>query len=76
MKGGVKDPRVGGWGTCVVVGGGAVGVCTVQRLVVIKHRVVPALPCIGQDMVPLLLLLGGCSTGQLCGEEAEFVGIR
>ena len=25
-------------------GGGGVGVCTVQRPVVIKHRVVPALP--------------------------------
>ena len=47
MKGGVKDVRVGGWGTFVVGakgGGGGVGVCTVQRLVVIKHRVVPALP--------------------------------
>ena len=47
MKGGVKDVRVGGWGTFVVGGGGGgggVGVCTVQSLVVIKHRVVPALP--------------------------------
>ena len=45
MKGGVNDGRVGGWRTFVVgVGGGGVGVCTVQRLVVIKHRVVPALP--------------------------------
>ena len=35
LKGGVNGGHVGGWGT---------GVCTVQRLVVIKHRVVPALP--------------------------------
>ena len=48
-------------------GGGGVGVCTVQRLVVIKHKVVPALPRIGQEMVPLLSMLGACSTGQLCG---------
>ena len=44
MKVGVNDGRVGGWGTFVVGGGGGVGVCSVQRLVVIKHRVVPALP--------------------------------
>ncbi len=43
--------RDGGWGerrACGrlgdVCGGGGVGVCTVQRLVVIKHRVLPALP--------------------------------
>ena len=36
MKGGVEDVRVGAWGTFVVGGGGGVGVCTVQRLVVIK----------------------------------------
>ena len=43
--------RDGGWGErCAcgrlgdVCGEGGVGVCTVQRLVVIKHRVVPALP--------------------------------
>ena len=35
MKGGVNDGRVGGWGTFVVEGG-YVGVCTVQRLVVIN----------------------------------------
>ena len=48
-------------------GGGVVVVCTVQRLVAIKHIVVPALSWIGQEMVPLLLMLGACSTGQLCG---------
>ena len=47
-------PRDEGWGerrACGRLGdvyggrgGGGVGVCTVQRLVVIKHRVVPSLP--------------------------------
>ena len=40
MNGGVKDGRVGGWGTFCGGRGGGVGVCTVQRLVVIKHRVI------------------------------------
>ena len=41
MKAGVNDGRVGGCGRVWLAG---VGVCTVQRLVVIKHRVVQALP--------------------------------
>ena len=51
---------------------------TVHRLDVIKRRVVPALPRIGQEIVPLLFMLGDCSTAGLdncAGEEAEFVGI-
>ena len=39
---GERQGCVGGMGAFVV--GGGVGVCTVQRLVEIKRRVVPALP--------------------------------
>ena len=44
---------------------GGVGVCTVQRLVVIKHSC--ASPPLNRSRDGAIAIDTGCSTGQLCG---------